>query len=119
MYLQWSLETHLPRKPNQAAAGQRGPEILSTSKSESPYQGNRVYDEIFNRRKEFPEAFRHLALIDNGVLMAGKALPMFELYDRREDPWELNKLAENGAHQNQFKRLLQQLQRWSVRTDDR
>jgi N-sulfoglucosamine sulfohydrolase len=85
----------------------------------APYQGNRVYDEIANRRKEFPEAFRYLALIDNGVLMPGEALPMFELYDLSEDPWELNNLAEDPAHQHELKRLLEPLQRWSVQTDDK
>jgi N-sulfoglucosamine sulfohydrolase len=85
----------------------------------APYQGNRVYGEIANRREEFPDAFRYLALIDNGVLMPGRALPMFELYDRSEDPWELNDLADDPAHQDELKRLLQQLQRWSVETDDK
>jgi len=85
----------------------------------APYQGNRVYGEIVNRREEFPEAFRYLAFIDNGVLMPGEALPMFELYDLSEDPWELNNLAKDPAHQDQLKRLLEELQRWSVRTDDR
>jgi N-sulfoglucosamine sulfohydrolase len=85
----------------------------------APYQGNRVYGEIVSRRAEFPEAFRYLALIDNGVLMPGEALPMFELYDLSEDPWELNNLADNATHQNELRRLLQQLQRWSVQTDDK
>jgi N-sulfoglucosamine sulfohydrolase len=85
----------------------------------APYQGNRVYDEILSRREEFPEAFRLLALIDNGVLMPGEALPMFELYDRNEDPWELNNLADDPGHRNTLKRLLAQMQLWSVETDDK
>ena len=85
----------------------------------APYQGNRVYGEIADRRREFPHAFRYLALIDNGVLMPGKALPMFELYDRSEDPWELNNLATAPAHNDELSRLLEQLQRWSVQTDDK
>ena len=51
--------------------------------------------------------------------MPGEALPMFELYDLSEDPWELNNLAEGPDQQDEFKRLLGQLQRWSVRTDDK
>jgi len=78
-----------------------------------------VYGEIANRRGEFPEAFRYLALIDNGALMPGEALPMFELYDLSEDPWECNNLADDPAHRNDLKRLLEQLQRWSVQTDDK
>ena len=85
----------------------------------APYQGNRVYDEIVNRREQFPEAFRFLAPIDNGVLMPGAALPMFELYDLSTDPWEFNNLAEDLAHRSTLKRLLDQLQRWSVQTDDK
>ena len=85
----------------------------------SPYQDNRVYDEISSRREEFPEAFRLLAAIDNGVFMPEEALPMFELYDRGEDPWELNNLADNPGHRNTLKRLLAQLQLWSVQTDDK
>jgi N-sulfoglucosamine sulfohydrolase len=85
----------------------------------APYQGNRVYGEIVSRREEFPEAFRYLARTDNGVLMPGEALPMFELYDRGEDPWELKDLAEDRNHQDELKRLLGQLQRWSVETDDK
>lgn len=51
--------------------------------------------------------------------MSGEALPMIELYDLGEAPWELNNLAEDRDHQDELKRLLGQLQRWSVRTDDR
>ena len=58
-----------------------------------PYQGNRVYGEIADRRDEFPEAFRYLALTDNGELMPGEPLPMFELYDLVADHWELTNLA--------------------------
>lgn len=58
-------------------------------------------------------------IIDSGVLMPSKALPMFELYDCSEDPWELNNLAEDSDHQGELKRLLEQLQKWSVQTDDK
>jgi N-sulfoglucosamine sulfohydrolase len=85
----------------------------------APYQGNRVYGEIVECREEFPDAFRYLAQIDNGVLMPGEALPMFELYDLDEDRWELNNLADDPAHRNELKRLLAQLQRWSVQIDDK
>ncbi len=85
----------------------------------APYQGNRVYGEIVGRCGEFPGAFRFLALIDNGALMPGQALPMFELYDLDEDPWELTNVAEDADHQDELKRLLEQLQSWSARTDDR
>ena len=85
----------------------------------APYQGNRVYGEIADRREEFPEAFRLLALIDNGVLLPGAALPMFELYDLSEDLWELNNLADDPGHRNTLKRLLEQLQLWSAQTDDK
>ena len=51
--------------------------------------------------------------------MPGKALPMFELYDLREDSWELNNLAGKTAHRKTVKRLLAQLQRWSVETNDK
>jgi hypothetical protein len=44
---------------------------------------------------------------------------MLELYDLSEDPWELNNLADNPAHQRELKRLLEHLQRWSVQTDDK
>ena len=62
------------------------------------YHGNRVYDEIVNRRDEFPDAFHYLAQIDNGALIPGKELPTFELYDLKSDPWELKNLAEDPAH---------------------
>lgn len=50
--------------------------------------------------------------------MPGQALPMFELYDRGSDPWELNDLATESVHRPQLKRLLEQLQKWSMETDD-
>ena len=84
-----------------------------------PYQGNRVYGEIADRRDEFPEAFRYLALTDNGELMPGEPLPMFELYDLVADHWELTNLAGDPDHQPTFERLLEKLQRWAVRTDDK
>ena len=85
----------------------------------APYQGNRVYGEIADRREEFPRAFRFLALIDNGTFLPGEALPMLELYDLGEDPWEPKNLAGDPAHRDTLKRLLKQLQAWSVRTDDK
>lgn len=84
----------------------------------APYQGNRVYDEIVKRREEFPEAFRLLARIDNEVLMSGESLPIFELYDRRNDLWEMKDLSGDPDHRDELKRLLRQLQKWSVQTDD-
>jgi N-sulfoglucosamine sulfohydrolase len=83
------------------------------------YHGNRVYGDIVNRREEFPDAFRHLALVDNGALIPGEELPIFELYDRSEDPWELHNLADDPARQGELKRLLQRLQAWSSQTGDK
>jgi len=85
----------------------------------APYQGNRVYDDIIGRREQFPESYRFLEQIDNGKLMPDRKLPMFELYDLREDPWELSSLAEEPGCRDELKRLLGQLQQWSVRTDDK
>ncbi|MEM7395036.1 MAG: sulfatase-like hydrolase/transferase, partial [Verrucomicrobiota bacterium] len=84
----------------------------------APFQGNRVYDEIVRRRDEFPEAFRLLAQIDNETLMPGQSPPRFELYDREADPWELQNLAMDPAHEKTLKRLLVQLRAWSVDVDD-
>ena len=44
---------------------------------------------------------------------------MFELYDLSADPWELSSLAEDMTLRSTLKRLLAELQEWSVRTDDR
>ncbi|MFK7849792.1 MAG: sulfatase-like hydrolase/transferase [Akkermansiaceae bacterium] len=82
------------------------------------YQGNRVYDEIVKRRKEFPDAFRYLAQIDNGALMPDKPLPRLELYDLREDPWELNDLSAVPAHKSEARRLFGELRKWAVETND-
>ena len=65
----------------------------------APCRGNRVYVEIISRRKELPEAFRFLGLRDNGALLPGETLPMFELRDLSEEPWELNDLADDTAGQ--------------------
>jgi len=44
--------------------------------------------------------------------------PIMELYDLQSDPYELNNLAESGAHTEVLERLRQALEAWMIRQHD-
>ena len=44
--------------------------------------------------------------------------PVEELYDLKNDPYELHNLADDPAHQSQLKRMRKALQRWEQRSGD-
>ncbi|MEM9345853.1 MAG: sulfatase [Planctomycetota bacterium] len=78
---------------------------------------NRVYDEIVKRKKEFPDAYRMLAEIDNKSLSG--VLENYELYDTLNDPDEFKNLAKDPAHRSELRRLKAALRQWVQRTDGR
>ena len=52
------------------------------------------------------------------ALTLGEALLAVELYDLNEHFWELENLAYDSIHREDLKRLLHQLQTWSLETND-
>jgi N-sulfoglucosamine sulfohydrolase len=50
--------------------------------------------------------------------MAASIRPIHELYDTREDPWEVRNLASDPAHQDRLARMRAEMEAWIERTGD-
>ncbi len=82
-----------------------------------PSPRNRTYAETIRRRNEYPQAYELLRQVFPQKL-SGKPPPL-ELYDRDNDPWELENLAGRAEYAPVVARLRAALAQWATRTDDR
>lgn len=78
--------------------------------------GNRTYQETIRVREIFPEPYRILREMDPQNL--GGDLPRLELYDLHVDPDEVRNLAENVDFSTVRMRLMEELRRWVLATED-
>ena len=78
--------------------------------------GNRTYAETIAVRKQFPMQYRILAEIDNEAL--GGVPQALELYDTKNDPYEINNLVSDPKYRDVRNRLSTELMKWAKRTGD-
>jgi N-sulfoglucosamine sulfohydrolase len=79
--------------------------------------GNRTYDETVLRKDEFPQA--HALLRQLHPQKLGGKPPRWELYDVKNDPFELHNLAGSPQHAATLSTLRDTLAEWATDTDDR
>ena len=77
----------------------------------------------YKDKKEILKALRRLHKEgklnrEQSLIFAGKR-PEEELYDLRQDPWELHNLAQDTSHRRTLERLREILDRWIRQTHDR
>jgi len=77
---------------------------------------NRSYAETVKEKDKFPLGFELLSQVDPQSL--GGKPPKFELYNTKNDPDEINNLADDPAHRGQLDRLRKALAQWMRRTND-
>ena len=77
---------------------------------------NRVYQEIVQKKEQFPKEYEILTKIDPQTY--GVKLPTFELYDVDADPDEFDNVAEDPAHAETLKRLQGLIAEWLESTRD-
>ena len=114
------------------AARDRCDETVEHLRSVRTHEFKYIRNYLFQRPHLQPNAYKDNKSIVKSFKAAGAAgelnavqqillaptRPVEELYDLKNDPYELHNLADDPAHQSQLKRMRKALQRWEQRSGD-